>query len=129
MAAAKPRNVVIPRDLSQPSTSSTMSKARVNIDDNTKRQVAVGIGLNDVLVPELRKYLDYQLEKFYKVLVNTHKINSNQNSRYKPERYGFSYKKSRIGETPNLWKDADCSTNTMRGLGSDDVTGFGQRVS
>ena len=37
--------------------------------------------------------------------------------------------KSRIRETPNLSTDADCSTNTMRGLGSDDVTGVGQIVS
>ena len=38
-------------------------------------------------------------------------------------------KKSRIRETSNLWTDADCSTNTMRGLGSDDVTCVGQIVS
>ena len=38
-------------------------------------------------------------------------------------------KKSRIQETLNLSTDADCSTNTMRDLGSDDVTCVGQIVS
>ena len=37
--------------------------------------------------------------------------------------------KSRIRETLNLSTDADCSTNTMRGLGSDDVTCVGRIVS
>ena len=37
--------------------------------------------------------------------------------------------KSRIRETSNLSTDADCSTNTMRGLGSDDVTSVGQLVN
>ena len=38
-------------------------------------------------------------------------------------------KKSRIRETASLLTDADCSTNTMRGLGSDDVTCVGHIVS
>ena len=40
-----------------------------------------------------------------------------------------THKKSRIRETSNLSTDADCSTNTIRGLGSDDVTRVGTIVS
>ena len=46
-----------------------------------------------------------------------------------PERHVTEEKnitnKSRVWETSNISTDADCSTNTMRGLGSDDVTCVG----
>ena len=41
----------------------------------------------------------------------------------------IGHKKSRIRATKHLSTDADCSTNTIRGLGSDDVTCVGQIVS
>ena len=38
-------------------------------------------------------------------------------------------KKYRIRQTPNLSTDADCNSNTMRDLGSDDMIGVDQIVS
>ena len=44
-------------------------------------------------------------------------------------RIEYTFKKSRIRETKHLSTDADCGTNKMRGLGSEDVTCVGQVVS
>ena len=93
MASGLPPNIVLPQDLSQPSSSSTISsRALTGVTDNVKRHVAVGIALNNVLVPELRAVIDCRLEKFYSILVATHKINTTNNNLWKPEKYGFSYR-------------------------------------
>ena len=80
MASALPTNIVLPHELSQPETSTTISSQTLaGVTDNVKRHVAVGIALNNVLVPELRAVIDCSLEKFYRILVATHKINTTNN--------------------------------------------------
>ena len=93
MASALPPNIVLPQDLSQPSSSSRISsKALSGMNDNVKRHVAVGIALNNVLVSQLRAVIDCRLEKLYNSLVTKHKINSANNDLWTPENYGFSYR-------------------------------------
>ena len=93
MASGLPPNIVLPQDLSQPSSSTTISSQVLSsVTDNVKRHVAVGIALNNVLVPELRTVIDCRLEKFYSILVATHKINTTNNDLWTPEKYGFSYR-------------------------------------
>ena len=93
MATAKPVNIVHPQDLSQTSTSSTVSSRVIgNLDDNTKRHVTIGIALNNVLVPELKKYVDLRLSKLYKELVSKYSINTKQSKLKKPYLFGFNYK-------------------------------------
>ena len=59
MATFKPPNIVQPKDHSQTATSGTVS-ARVidTLDDNTTRHEAVGIALNNVLVPAIKNHVD-----------------------------------------------------------------------
>ena len=59
MATAKPPNIVQPKDHSQTASLGTVSARAIDtLDDHTKRHVAVGIALNNVLVPALKKYVD-----------------------------------------------------------------------
>ena len=78
MAMAQPPNVVTPQNLSQQSTSTTVSQNTINLSDEIKHHVVVGIGLMNVLVPVLKKYINHKLKKLYEDLENEYKINTEQ---------------------------------------------------
>ena len=69
MASANPSNLVIPKDLTQTSTSGAVPQANIELTENDKQHAVVGIALSTVLIPALRKYVDTKLLNFYKTLV------------------------------------------------------------
>ena len=94
MASSQPADTVPPQDMSQPSSSTTISSNVLSgVTDNVKRHVAVGIAFNNVLVPELREVIDCRLEKLFNSLVAKHKINTPNNNLWKPEAGSLSYRK------------------------------------
>ena len=94
MATGTPSNVVLPKNLSTQSTATTISCNTINIPDETKNHVIVGIAMMNVLVPELKKYIDLKMKTFYDQLVKKYKINSADNSLYPEEAgYKFEYRK------------------------------------
>jgi hypothetical protein len=76
MATSIPHNVVVPQNLSQPSTSTTVNQNIINLSDEIKHHVVVGIGLTTVLVPVAKKYIDLKLKDYYNNLVRRYKINT-----------------------------------------------------
>ena len=68
MATGNPTNIVLPKNLSIQPTSNTVTSNTINIPDESKYHVVVGIAMMNVLVPELKKYIDLKMEAFYDFL-------------------------------------------------------------
>ena len=88
----KPVNQVPTVNLTQPVSSTTVTQGAISLSDETKRHLAVGIALNNVLLPELKNLVDVQLKKLHDHLVKQCSINTHQNSLMQPQKYGFEYK-------------------------------------
>ena len=91
MAAAKPPNIVSPRNLKKLSSSS--QQVPFNLPEETKRQVAVGIALMNILLPELKILIDAKLSKLYEHLKRNYAIDTPNNSlMYPSKEHGFDYR-------------------------------------
>ena len=91
MAMARPPNVVVSQNLTQQTTSSTVSKATINLPDEVKNHVVIGISLMNILVPELKKYINFKVKDFYGKLVRDYKINTPNNTLQNPKDSGFKF--------------------------------------
>ena len=90
MATGNPTNIVLPKNLSIQPTSNTVTSNTINIPDESKYHVVVGIAMMNVLVPELKKYIDIKMKAFYDSLVKKYKINTPDNNLY-PEKAGYKF--------------------------------------
>ncbi len=60
-----------------PSESTPVVRGKLlNLEDGVKRHVVVGIALNNVVVPELKKYINFRLRELFSKLKSEKKINN-----------------------------------------------------
>ena len=66
------------KDLTERGISNTIKSSQIDLTDDIRRHVVVGIALNNCLVPQLKEYVDQQMKSYYKVLVKKYKIDSSE---------------------------------------------------
>ncbi|XP_071129881.1 uncharacterized protein [Mytilus edulis] len=80
MSSLKP---ILPQCIQgQLQTSASSSKSILDFDDDVKRWVVIGICLNSVLTPALRKYVTPIVDQMYKSLVKQYHIDNQQFQNY-----------------------------------------------
>ncbi len=92
MASKSPINIVHPKDLDEPPGRGKVLQSSLGLDDRVKRHVVVGIVLNLVLVPELKKYIDRTLKSKFKDLCKRFPSIQTQEGLLEPKKYGFIVK-------------------------------------
>ena len=66
--------MIQPKILDQANTSQTVGQEDIKVTDNGKRHIAVGIAFHNVLLPQMKKYVDFKLENHHTELVKTFHI-------------------------------------------------------
>ena len=73
------KRLVPSKDLTErgPPTKSIKS-SQLDLTDDIRRHIVVGIALNNYLVPQLKEFVDQKMKEYYEQLVNQYKINTSQ---------------------------------------------------
>ena len=87
------RNLVTPKILSE--STDHRPTSTLTIDDQSKRHIVIGIALVNVLLPELKNYVDKKLSVFYNILVQEHQINTTSNTFFQDKGQKLHYKDPR----------------------------------
>ena len=95
MASALPSNQVQPKDHTLTLTSGAVPQSKIKLTENEKQHAVVGIALDTVLIPALRKYVDTKMSTFYNMLVQKYKVNTKHSTLFQSvinkQKYGFRY--------------------------------------
>ena len=67
---------LVPSEGASPTNS--IKSSQIDLTDDIRRHVVVGIALNNYLVPQLKEFVDQQISVYYKKLVNDYKIDTSQ---------------------------------------------------
>ena len=82
-----------------------------NLDDNQKRWIVIGIGLNKVLLPPLRDVVAKEIPKHYAALQTAHKIDTQVYKNYLPKDGVSEFNYGSINSNWDCWKRKKASYN------------------
>ena len=71
-----PQRIVHPKDLTERRIFSSFKSSQIDLTDNERRHVVVGIALNNYLVPQIKPFVDKKMEEYYEKLKKDYKIHS-----------------------------------------------------
>ena len=72
------KHIVIPKDLTERGISNSVKSSQIDLTEDVRRHVVVGIALNNYLVPKLKQYVDQQMKLYYSKLVRDYRIDTPQ---------------------------------------------------
>ena len=67
---------LVPSEGASPTNS--IKSSQIDLTDDIRRHVVVGIALNNYLVPQLKEFVDQKMREYYEQLVTQYKINTSQ---------------------------------------------------
>ncbi|XP_067018532.1 uncharacterized protein [Acropora muricata] len=102
----------LPTVLPAPSIASGIATvSSFNLDDNQKRWIVIGIGLNKVLLPPLRDVVAKEIPKHYAALQTAHKIDTQVYKNYLPKDGVSEFNYGSINSNWDCWKRKKASYN------------------